>query len=841
MIITGKHRLRSASLIFGAAIVSSLGLIQAVSAQANLTLEEIVVTAQKRSQSLQEVPIAVSALTEDIIEVNRVVNITDISSLSPATYLLPTAGGSNVPQITIRGRQSTGVVSGADKQVSIYLDGVYIASPRGGIFNLPDIAQIEVLRGPQGTLFGRNATAGAVSVTTRDPSGEFGFTQGLTFGNRDLFKSRTSVDLPQMGPFSAYFSYLQEEADGDVDNLAAGVRFDRTGFGQGIDTSPATFRAKDTNGLFVAVAFEPSDTFRMTYKYDYAEEDNSPDATVVGYALSNPTFLDAMLAGSPDVAASIIEPSTTRPDSVYSPYTTNRIQEVEGHNLTATWEINEKMTLKNVFAYRESFVWAPVDLGLGGMDPYLFINGTIAYYAGLAGYPPQALDPEYPYAPGDLFYCFACANPYSEDEQTSNELQFNYDSDLVTLTLGALYFEQEGLASGPPGAAGTMTNATFVNGPNGWVIPAAGDPIRSDWLGGGIAEEAISMLDAKSYAGYVQAEWHLTDQLDLVTGFRITRDEKDMIYRHGVAPDYVDEPSEYRDTNNSYLLGVNYSLNDDIFLYGKYSTAFVSGGKIGPVAFDPEEVESFELGIKADFLDGRLRANVALFDATYKDPQTANSASIVAKFISDEVLEDIGVTREELESFGLLQFPIGGDLEVWGIELEVTALPMEGLVLSGSLGYTDREFKDIGDLQLSASGFDPADPEAAGKYELARDPEMTGYLSAHYESAPLFGTVYLRAGISGNWRDEYFLDPNPDRSNAIPQLKRFYRTPAGWVVNARLALMGIQMGDWEGKVSLWGRNLTDNDDPIYMLNLDLANTPSYLEARSYGLDLEVSF
>ena len=127
-------------------------------------LEEIVVTAQKRAQSLQDVPIAVTALTNAALVNNRVYSVTDIKGLVPGLSVVPAAGGSQIPSFSIRGITSYGVVPGSDKEVSIYLDGVYISSPRGSIFNMPDAKSMEVLRGPQGTLFGRNATAGAVVV-----------------------------------------------------------------------------------------------------------------------------------------------------------------------------------------------------------------------------------------------------------------------------------------------------------------------------------------------------------------------------------------------------------------------------------------------------------------------------------------------------------------------------------------------------------------------------------------------------------------------------------------------------------------------------------------------------
>ncbi len=212
----------------------------AQNADDNGGLEEIIVTAQKREQSVQDVPIAVTAVTEASLQANRIYTVNDLSAIAPGLTVKPSAGGIQTPSFTMRGQVSFGVVAGSDKQVSVYLDGVYISSPRGSIFDLPDIQRLEVLRGPQGTLFGRNATAGAVSITTRDPSGDARLRVEGTYGNYDQYRVRATVETPEFGPFSALFSYVRNYRRGEIENAAAGTVWDRTNspspFGKG--TSP---------------------------------------------------------------------------------------------------------------------------------------------------------------------------------------------------------------------------------------------------------------------------------------------------------------------------------------------------------------------------------------------------------------------------------------------------------------------------------------------------------------------------------------------------------------------------------------------------------------------------
>ena len=147
-----------------------------------------------------------------------------------------------------------------------------ISAPRARCSTCPDIERIEILRGPQGTLFGRNSTSGAVSVVTRDPAGTFGVHQDLTVGNYQQIRSRTSVDLPAVGPFSAYVSYVHDERRGEIKNTGAGTFWDRTGpnTNVGAKTSPRYLGDKNAEQFFAAVKFEPSDTFKTVYKFDYS-------------------------------------------------------------------------------------------------------------------------------------------------------------------------------------------------------------------------------------------------------------------------------------------------------------------------------------------------------------------------------------------------------------------------------------------------------------------------------------------------------------------------------------------------------------------------------------------
>ncbi|RYG96059.1 MAG: TonB-dependent receptor, partial [Alphaproteobacteria bacterium] len=213
----------NARSILRVALMASAAFAQPVLAQESQGVEEIIVTAQKREQNLQTVPISITALSQDAIKANRIQDVRDLNAIAPNLTVRLSGGGSQIPNFTLRGILTSGTAAGTDKGVALYLDGVYMQAVQGSVFDFADIERIEVLKGPQGTLFGRNATGGAISITTRTPTGRFSARQELSYGNLDQLRSKTRVDLPQIGPFSATITYLHSEKRGDIRNSGAGT------------------------------------------------------------------------------------------------------------------------------------------------------------------------------------------------------------------------------------------------------------------------------------------------------------------------------------------------------------------------------------------------------------------------------------------------------------------------------------------------------------------------------------------------------------------------------------------------------------------------------------------
>lgn len=778
-------------LLAGTALAATTILpVQAIAAEAEDS-NVIIVTAQKREQNVQDVPIAVTAIGGDTLQVNRVTNVIDLNGLAPGVTIRISAGASQLPVFSMRGVTSFGVVPGSDKQVSQYLDGVYIGSPRGSIFDLPDLERIEVLRGPQGTLFGRNATAGAVSIVTRDPTGEAGAHIEGSYGNRNHIRVRASIDLPQFGPFSGYVSFLHDERRGDIRNLASGVIWDRT-------TSPDPYvnrkeksvkwlGNKNTEAFFGALKFESGD-FTTTYKFDWANGNNSAAGTAlvgvnpgVGDAGPGAAFLvNTLINTQPNNV--ITAPDGKRPKGVYNSFVTPSRQRMQGHNVTSTWEATDSITVKNIFAFRKSKQWGPSAIdGVSGLQ----INAANAFLFGPSG----------PFLIGNEFMLIA-SQSLSRSTQTSDELQVNYDSDFLTLTVGGLWYHSKD-TSNTFGFQGTQAFKLVIGG----VIPQGNQTHTFNTL--------------TSLAGYAQAELHITPQLDIILGGRITQDKKFGRYILGTAPNFDIIESPYKDTTPSYLIGVNYKPTDDILVYAKFSTAFVSGGSTAGIAFNKEKAKSLEGGIKAQFLNRKVQANLAVFWVKYTDAQSSSSAAL-----NTEIDDRVGTFIQDC-----------CDIKSYGFEFDFTANPTDGLTLGGSLAYADLKLSNIDPILLLTNG---------GSYSATLRPKWTGGVWGRYETQPISGNAYLAFSADAVWQSKSDATANPSR--ALLWAPNFPIAKAYWLVNARVALRDIDIGGATAELGVWSKNLTNARNMTFALSLfNQIGSRNFIAARSYGVDVILDF
>ena len=813
------------STMLGAAILSPTQAL-AQSADDTVGLQDIIVTAQKREQSVQDVPIAVTALSSETLQANRVMNVVDLSGLAPGVTVRPSAGGSSIASFSVRGAVSYGVVPGSDKQVSVYLDGVYISSPRGSIFDLPDVERLEMLRGPQGTLFGRNATAGAVSISTRDPSGEVGVKASASYGNRDYFRFRTSVELPQVGPFSGYLSYVHEERRGEIENAGAGAIWNRTASLSPqiarVERSPRYLNDKNSDSWFAALKFESGD-FVTTYKYDRNQARNTPDGTGLLAVNTSVPLLGSFLNTLINTQATPVQFARNgdRPNVVSNSFAIPSTQKVEGHSLTSTYQATDHLSFKNILAYRNSYVFgaAPID----GVSALTLTPQSLVPYAtfvafsrtpalatasqAVQGAAIQATATALAPLVGSPFLGIASA-AQSRSQQWSDELQVNYNSDFLTATVGAMWFHSKDWT-----AEHHLQNTISF-------APVPGGVLTRQNIG-----ETYNA--ATSLAAYAQLEFHLTPQLDVVLGGRITQDKKSGSLLTGATEASLRTIAfTYKKTKPNYLIGVNYKPVDDVLLYAKYSTAFVSGGSVAGIPFEPETVRSVEGGVKAEVFDRKLRANLAVYYADYKNVQTAQSATNFTALIT-QVTGDATLAQ----SVGTIVVPSGG-VKAKGFELDLTAAPLRGLTFGGGLGYTDTSFNNLNAVIVAAS---------LGKYQPTLRPKWNGTVWAQYDTQPLTGDAYLSFRADGIWQSDMQMAENPDRP--IYKINPAgISQPAYWVVNGRVSLRDLDLGGVKTELAVWGRNLNNAKARSFELNLnDIFLSANYIPARSYGLDLTIQF
>jgi iron complex outermembrane receptor protein len=385
-------RLANLFVVCGAATASGPACAQAAtpqpSAGAESRLEEVVVTAQRREERLQDVPIAVSSIPADQIEVRRIDNLLDMSGLAPNLAISRYPNSNVVSQVAIRGGVTVNSAMYWEPSVGMYLDGVYLGKAVGSVFDVVDAERIEVLRGPQGTLYGRNTMAGAINLITRPPSGEFSGRASIDIGNHGSHIEKLSVDLPRIGIARIAFGVRSEQREGLVE-LTPG--------------SPGTeLDSRDKFAARFALGLDFSEEFKVDYRFDYTDVDQMPPHSQL-YSLT--AVSQPFLSAAPYA-------SRERLDRVSTNWPGYEQLELEGHALTLAWDINDTNTLKSISSYRTLYNDDSVDLD---------------------GVP----------------ITIATANRISDFDQKSSELQWIGSLQRLNYVLGLYYYEDDGYTKNP--------------------------------------------------------------------------------------------------------------------------------------------------------------------------------------------------------------------------------------------------------------------------------------------------------------------------------------------------------------------------------------------------------
>lgn len=560
----------------------SMGYACTSHAQANGstgTLEEIIVTARRVEENLQATPIAITAFTGAALEERQVFSSDQLDQVVPNLQFsnnAPLAGNNSSSQVFIRGIGQTDPTSTVDPGVGMYIDEVYIGNAVGGTMGLRDIASVQVLRGPQGTLFGRNTIGGAIIMTTTEPGDEFGGSVRATLGSDNLRDGFLALDAPFSSSLKSRFSFGIRKQDGYV------TRSDGKDLG---DTNTFTAMGK--------LVWRPSDRTRGTLAFDYTKADENGSPLVFAAINETATFprVASSDAGCPGFngnfanlpAVPMIQDDRCANDlQARGPYRNNGTYPLEskldnwGGSLNLSVELGKTLLLKSITAYRD-IEWT------GKRDA----DNT----------PLTILHTDY-----DV-----------KGSQFSQELQLTYQSDALTGVAGAYYFTQKSddivtvqLNPPPPGFQQDSDN---------------------------------NKVDNSSWALFTQWTYNFNDRLGVTAGGRYTEDKKGSYPDQFdfATPTVKQVPVQwYRDTFSSFTpsASLTYRWTPEVMTYFSYARGFKGGGwnshfnavltapqQEALQKFDQEEAETYELGFKLDLANNTLRLNGAVFTSDYTDMQ----------------------------------------------------------------------------------------------------------------------------------------------------------------------------------------------------------------------------
>lgn len=806
-----RHTIKSIVTAITVAVSASV-IVPVYSQEAGATLEEVIVTAQRRETSLQDTPIAITAFSADRIADLGVYDVTDIAGYSPNTNIQKQPSSNSNMSIYIRGVGSGETSLMVDPKTSFYIDGVYMSKTVGAVFDIVDLERIEVLRGPQGTLFGRNSTGGALNVTTVKPSGEFGVKMEASVGNDGYQRLGVAVDLPQMADMlSGKISLMQKEYDGWATNDYPGTQSD--------------LGSEDNESYRIALRLEPVDNLTIDYVFD--KTDNEGYATPFQVTevkdnlyngITEIPFPYTILGGQlyQEMAALVGDPNERREnfnlDAVGKEYL-----EVEGHNLTVAWEM-DALTVKYIFADRET----ESGYGLTDLDGGALHSADL-FYGGGAVIP----------MPG-----FHVGIDEGVVDMQTHELQFLGDAmeGRLQFTTGLYYYEEDVLQNNPqtfglpiqflaaPPLDVAYVGAGFCNDIPGQGLVCIGSqrlPLPFPSPGGDPNQNGLVDFvygqETESWAAYTQLSYALSENLDITAGLRYTEDKRNaFLFNENLGHTSIDDKLTNKDKwdDLSYLLTLSYALNEDINMYFTHSTGYNSGGFNSRAAslsawespIDEETISSFELGLKSDWWNNRLRANVAIFYNSYEDIQTA---------------------QFEAGSGGASSRIVNaGEATYQGLELDLVALLADGLTLDMTYGYLDAQFDEYMER-------DPAtdlEVDISANTDVTRAPEHTANLGLQYDFDP-FDWGVLSARVDVSYMDEFSFHPFNNRYDS---------TEARTLVNGRISLNDIPLGDRGNlRISAWGKNLTDEEYREWGIDFSslgyAGNT--YGQPLTYGIDL----
>ena len=876
------------------ALTTSMALVGPAVAQ----VDELIVTAQKREQSVQDVPIAIAAFGAEFMEDTGVRDLFDLQFYTPGLVVENNAGPQTT-EIRIRGVGTSGTNLALESSVGLYIDGVYRTRQDAATRDLIDIERVEILKGPQGTLFGRNTASGALQYITRAPEPEFGGWAEAEYGNLNYMNVKGALNVPVVEDvLLTRIAGNWQQRDGFVDNILTGEEA----------------HDRDRYGIKGQALFTPNETvsFRLIADYSKLEEKccistntldgvgdtialfsaAGGDATVFPpVRLPGTSFLIPLEAGQLPLWQAFIPDFANRfpggfpvvfadqfDEDIFAFNKTN-FAEVEDYGISGelNWEVNG-VTITSITAFREYESFNDTDADQNAFESIKTADDvseqtTFSQELRIAGSIGERIE----YVAGAYYF----------RETLKNERTLEWGQDMFLQGGGALT-EAQLLALGAipgfiePTALGLLLDADPSN--DALFVPTAianADAYCAAALSatytprcgsftfpdGSLARDFFDQ-EQTSWAVFAQADYSITDQLIATVGLRYNDEVKEttvqFLEENGAdatpvsfavfgptSPLVPNEDITFEDTTVTGTAKLTYFWTDEIMTYVSYGRGYKAGGtnieRISPInqavlaqelfgvggtgvittdavlaaprEFQPEVVKSWEIGMKGDFLDNRLRVNVAAYTSKFED------------FQADSFLGN---------AFVLVN---AGALSVDGVEVDVTAAPTDWLTLTLGGAWTDAVYDSFerapcdqtpyggGDIGLLVgSALAPAFCDKSGE-RVPGTPEYVFTGSARVER-PVFNDVLGYGQIDFNWNDD-----TPFGQDADPEKAR----DSYALVNARI---GINLGNDRLDVSLWGRNVFDEDYVVGTFNAvgrEGSLTAYHTDPRTYGITVRTKF
>ena len=696
-------------------------------------LEEIVVTARRRPELLQRVPVSVIALSEKDLEARSVTNTRDLQNFIPNLTFAPSQNvGEGAGNIFIRGIGQEDFGIGAEPGVGFYVDGVYFARPLGTILNLTDVARIEVLRGPQGTLFGKNTIGGAINVVSTMPRDVRESHFSIIAGNYDRVELRGVANEPISDKIFLRLSIGIVSRDGYLRRLPPPVPI-----AQLEQVNQARFNSRNegddqSQGGRLQLRWLITETLSADLSLDGSRRRNRQGATHLDaidprfgiFPQINRLIREGKLPG-PEIANNLSPNDFLRTHASGETFTN---QDFWGASALLTKQLGTN-TLKFIGAYR-------------GLRSRIRTDTDGLYFD---------------IAPSDL---------NANQRQFSGELQFAGGTDRLSYTAGIFLLGERGRL---PPTSSIMNKILYTCG----CYYAPGSPP--------LFTTEPRQLRSGSYAAYAQGNYKITDRLSATLGGRYTHEKKKLdgkvlLLDAGLEPtNIVVATGTNSDQWNAftYRAGLEYQATPDVMAFGSIASGFKSGGfnvrgapelpNMGFASFKPETARTYEIGLRSEWLQGRLRINATLFQTNYHDIQLRQQTLIAGVFTT--LIENAAKAR------------------IRGAEVELTTAPLKGLTVSAAYGHLDPKYLDVGQVRgLTLSS------------RFQRTPRHSFSGSVNYEVPLRSGTLELHGDYSYRSKEQF---------QVIPAMN----DQAGYgLLGARLT---VRTRDKDWSFALFGTNLTD--------------------------------